>query len=84
MTQTGNGLAEPIRDALNVVIKNGKYAEVLKRWGLENEAVLDRMADRLADDISGRRASASGMFRSIGARGDHFFAVKASVWMSPG
>jgi len=39
MTQKGNGLAEPIRDALNVVIENGRYAEVLKRWGLENEAV---------------------------------------------
>jgi ABC-type amino acid transport/signal transduction systems, periplasmic component/domain len=39
MTKKGSGLAEPVRDALNVVIRNGKYREVLKRWGLENEAV---------------------------------------------
>ncbi|GGK87586.1 hypothetical protein Sme01_49000 [Sphaerisporangium melleum] len=39
MTKKGSGVAEPVRDALNVVIENGTYAEVLKRWGLANEAV---------------------------------------------
>lgn len=40
--------------------------------------------DREADEITGRRASPSDMFRSFGTRGDHFFAVKASLWLSPG
>ncbi|MEU9885735.1 ABC transporter substrate-binding protein [Sphaerisporangium sp. NPDC051011] len=39
MTQKGNGLVQPVSEALNTVIKNGKYAEVLKRWGLSNEAI---------------------------------------------
>ncbi|WP_405151624.1 ABC transporter substrate-binding protein [Sphaerisporangium sp. NBC_01403] len=39
MTQKGNGLVQPVSDALNTVIENGKYAEVLKRWGLSNEAI---------------------------------------------
>jgi hypothetical protein len=40
--------------------------------------------DRETDAITRNRASAVDMFRSFGARGDHFFAVKASLWMSPG
>nr|BFE59770.1 ABC transporter substrate-binding protein [Dactylosporangium thailandense] len=39
MTVKGNGLIDPVAAALNAVIKDGKYAEVLKRWGLSNEAV---------------------------------------------
>ncbi|AWS42119.1 ABC transporter substrate-binding protein [Streptosporangium sp. 'caverna'] len=39
MTLKGNGLVKPVNEALNELIKNGKYAEVLKRWGLENEAL---------------------------------------------
>ncbi|MFI5841791.1 ABC transporter substrate-binding protein [Catenuloplanes sp. NPDC051500] len=39
MTAKGNGLAQPVSDALNLVIKNGKYAEVLARWGLTNESI---------------------------------------------
>jgi len=38
--------------------------------------------DRASDIVSGRRATAGDMFRSFGARGDQFFAVKASVWLS--
>lgn len=38
-TKKGSGLMKPVADALDVVIKNGKYAEVLGRWGLEDEAV---------------------------------------------
>jgi polar amino acid transport system substrate-binding protein len=38
-TKKDSGLAKPVADALNVVIKNGKYAEVLDRWGLKDEAV---------------------------------------------
>ncbi|GII86340.1 putative amino acid ABC transporter, substrate-binding protein [Sphaerisporangium siamense] len=39
MTQKGNGLVEPVSEALNTVIENGKYGEVLKRWGISNEAL---------------------------------------------
>ncbi|MEV7007636.1 ABC transporter substrate-binding protein [Streptosporangium sp. NPDC051022] len=39
MTKKDSGLVKPVSDALNAVIKNGKYAEVLNRWGLANEAV---------------------------------------------
>jgi polar amino acid transport system substrate-binding protein len=39
MTVKGSGLVDPVAAALNAVIKDGKYAEVLKRWGLSNEAV---------------------------------------------
>ncbi|MEV6328945.1 ABC transporter substrate-binding protein [Streptomyces sp. NPDC051909] len=38
-TKKDSGLAEPLADALNEVIKNGTYAQVLKRWGLSDEAV---------------------------------------------
>ncbi|MFI9817876.1 ABC transporter substrate-binding protein [Saccharothrix variisporea] len=38
-TKKGSGLVEPVNEALNHLIKNGKYAEVLDRWGLSNEAV---------------------------------------------
>jgi hypothetical protein len=39
--------------------------------------------DRSADQIAGTRASLTDMFGSIGERGGHFFAVKASLWISP-
>jgi polar amino acid transport system substrate-binding protein len=38
-TKKDNGLVGPVQEALNQVIANGKYAEVLKRWGLSDEAV---------------------------------------------
>jgi polar amino acid transport system substrate-binding protein len=38
-TKKDNGLVAPIQEALNQLIANGKYAEVLKRWGLSDEAV---------------------------------------------
>ncbi|AXI79443.1 ABC transporter substrate-binding protein [Peterkaempfera bronchialis] len=34
-----NGLVEPVHAALQTVIDNGSYAQVLKRWGLSGEAV---------------------------------------------
>jgi polar amino acid transport system substrate-binding protein len=39
MTKKDNGLVTALSAALNAVIKNGKYAQVLARWGLSNEAV---------------------------------------------
>ncbi|MGW4793750.1 ABC transporter substrate-binding protein [Nonomuraea sp. NPDC004297] len=39
MTKKDNGLVKPVGEALNTVIANGKYQEVLERWGLGNEAV---------------------------------------------
>ncbi|WP_137898822.1 ABC transporter substrate-binding protein [Sphingomonas sp. 2SG] len=38
-TRKGSGLAEPITAALNAQIANGTYARLLKRWGLEAEAI---------------------------------------------
>lgn len=37
----GSGLAEPIQIALNGVIQNGKYSQILDRWGVKTEAVSD-------------------------------------------
>lgn len=39
MTKKGNGLAPAVAEALNVVIKDGKYKQVLDRWGLGGEAI---------------------------------------------
>ncbi|PZG55695.1 ABC transporter substrate-binding protein [Spongiactinospora gelatinilytica] len=39
MTKKGNGLVGPLQEALATVIENGKYAQVLDRWGLANEAI---------------------------------------------
>ena len=39
MTLRGNGLVEPVNAALNTVIENGRYAEVLERWNLDSEAI---------------------------------------------
>ncbi|RCV50807.1 ABC transporter substrate-binding protein [Marinitenerispora sediminis] len=38
-TQKGNGLVEPLSQALNTVIENGRYAEVLARWGIEADTI---------------------------------------------
>ncbi len=38
-TKKDNPLIKAINAALDEVIKNGSYGQVLKRWGLENEAV---------------------------------------------
>ena len=38
--------------------------------------------NREAEDATRERASIGDMFRSLGARGDNFFAVKISLWLS--
>ena len=38
-TKKGNGLIEPVQIALNALIENGTYAEVLKVWNLESEGI---------------------------------------------
>ncbi|MFJ2779913.1 ABC transporter substrate-binding protein [Kitasatospora sp. NPDC087315] len=38
-TKKDNGLVKAVNEALNEVIGNGSYGQVLKRWGLDNEAV---------------------------------------------
>ena len=38
--------------------------------------------NRAEEEITRARASIGDMFRSLGARGDNFFAVKMSVWLS--
>jgi polar amino acid transport system substrate-binding protein len=39
MTEKGNGLVAPLHQALQAVLTDGKYAEVLKRWNLASEAL---------------------------------------------
>ncbi|RIJ99563.1 MAG: ABC transporter substrate-binding protein, partial [Acidobacteria bacterium] len=39
LTKKDNGLIEAINAALNHVIENGTYQQVLDRWGIANEAV---------------------------------------------
>ncbi|MBZ9638961.1 ABC transporter substrate-binding protein [Streptomyces sp. PSKA30] len=38
-TKKDSGLVKPLADALNEIIDNGTYAQVLERWGLSDEAV---------------------------------------------
>lgn len=38
-TKKDNGLVKAFNAAVNELIKNGTYGQVLKRWGLDNEAV---------------------------------------------
>ncbi|BAJ30761.1 MULTISPECIES: ABC transporter substrate-binding protein [Kitasatospora] len=38
-TKKDNGLVKALNAALNEIIKGGSYGEVLKRWGLDKEAV---------------------------------------------
>ncbi|MCX5210815.1 ABC transporter substrate-binding protein [Kitasatospora sp. NBC_00240] len=38
-TRKDNGLVKALNQALDEIIKNGSYGQVLKRWGLENEGV---------------------------------------------
>ncbi|MFJ1752338.1 ABC transporter substrate-binding protein [Kitasatospora sp. NPDC088134] len=38
-TKKDSGLVKALNGAINEVIKNGTYGQVLKRWGLDNEAV---------------------------------------------
>ena len=38
-TKKDNGLVKPLADALNAAIADGSYAKVLKKWGLDAEAV---------------------------------------------
>ncbi|KQV23750.1 MULTISPECIES: ABC transporter substrate-binding protein [unclassified Kitasatospora] len=38
-TKKDNGLARAVHEAIGEIVKNGTYGQVLKRWGLENEAV---------------------------------------------
>ncbi|MDQ7909545.1 ABC transporter substrate-binding protein [Phytohabitans sp. ZYX-F-186] len=45
MTVKGSGLVQPVADALNAVIKDGKFAQVLQRWGLANEAVPESLVN---------------------------------------
>ena len=40
--------------------------------------------DRGADEMTGGRASIADMFRSLRTPGDNVFAIKASLWLSPG
>lgn len=39
LTKKDNGLIRAVNEALNHIIANGTYAQVLERWGISNEAI---------------------------------------------
>lgn len=39
LTKKDNGLIEAINEAINHIIENGTYAQVLERWGITSEAI---------------------------------------------
>ncbi|MCD2099259.1 polar amino acid transport system substrate-binding protein [Rhodococcus rhodochrous J38] len=39
LTKKDNGLIRAINEAINHIIENGTYAEVLERWGISSEAI---------------------------------------------
>lgn len=39
MTKKGNGLVGPVQEALNALIADGRYGQVLGRWNLTNEGL---------------------------------------------
>ncbi|MFC3981139.1 ABC transporter substrate-binding protein [Streptosporangium jomthongense] len=45
MTKKDNGLVKPLNAAINELIGNGKYGEVLKRWNLSNEAIPESLVN---------------------------------------
>ncbi len=52
-------------------------------WRLGSTLYLVWQQDRADDDLLRTRASVGDLFESVGTRGDHFFAVKASFWIAP-
>jgi polar amino acid transport system substrate-binding protein len=38
-TRKGSGLADPLTQTLNELIRDGKYRQVLDRWSLDSEAI---------------------------------------------
>jgi hypothetical protein len=52
-------------------------------WRAGSTLYLVWQQDRAAEEAASTRVSLGDMFSSLGARGDNFFAVKASFWFSP-
>jgi hypothetical protein len=52
-------------------------------WRLGSTLYLVWQQDRAADELVASRATISDMFSSLRARGDNYFVVKASFWLSP-
>jgi hypothetical protein len=52
-------------------------------WRLGSTLYLVWQQDRAADELAVSRATISDMFSSLRARGDNYFVVKASFWLSP-
>jgi hypothetical protein len=52
-------------------------------WRAGSTLYLVWQQDREREETLGTRVSLGDMFSSLGRRGDNFFAIKASFWMSP-
>jgi len=52
-------------------------------WRAGSTLYLVWQQDREREETLGTRVSLADMFGSLGRRGDNFFAIKASFWMSP-
>lgn len=78
---------QPPTDSMDVRIAyddEALYNLVLRwEWRAGSSVYLVWQQDRAADEMGGTRATIGDMFGSLGSRGDHFFAVKASYWFSP-
>jgi hypothetical protein len=71
-------------DDLDFSVRSFRSNLVLRwEWRPGSTLYLVWQQDRQSEDQFMSRASASDMFRSVRARGDHFFAMKVSYWLSP-
>ena len=71
-------------DDLDFSVRSFRSNLVLRwEWRPGSTFYLVWQQDREADQRFRARASVADMFRSIGARGDNFFAMKVSYWFSP-
>ena len=53
-------------------------------WRAGSTLYLVWQQDRSLEEMASTPVSFADMFSSLGRRGDHFFAIKASFWFSPG
>ncbi len=71
-------------DDLDFNVRSFRSNLVLRwEWRPGSTLYLVWQQDKAADERFRSRASVSDMFRSLRARGDHFFAMKLSYWFSP-
>ena len=73
-----------LHEELDFNVRSFRSNLVLRwEWRPGSTLYLVWQQDREADELFRSRASASDMFRSLGARGDNYFAMKMSYGFSP-